>query len=97
MEHREARELLATEIAKYRDKPYAELAAMIDDSDHPAFALVGPSGSEYWVDIEAFWDGFDSSSNVVRLRGAICGGGIDYQVPVCNDFLKAEDGTFVDE
>ncbi len=97
MEHIEARELLAAEIAKYRGRTYAELAEMVGDPDHPAFEVLGQSGSRYWLEIEAFWDGLDHLSNVVRLRGAICGSGIDYQVPLCDDFLKAADGSFVDE
>ena len=97
MAHSEARTLLAAEIAKYRRWPFSDLAAMVGAIDHPGFDVVGESGAKYWLEIEAFWDGFDASSNVIRLRGAICGGGIDYQVPICDDFLKAADGSFVDE
>ena len=93
----EARTLLAAEIAKYRHWPFSDLTAMVGAVDHPAFEVVGDSGTKYWLEIEAFWDGFDASSKVIRLRGAICGGGIDYQVPICDDFLKAEDGSFVGE
>jgi hypothetical protein len=89
----EARALLIAELAKYRGRPYEELVAFIGDEDHPAFEVKAPSGAEYWIEVEVFED----SKEVLRVRAAICGGGIEYQVPVCDDFLKRADGSFVGE
>ncbi|MGH7694902.1 MAG: hypothetical protein ACRENH_07970 [Gemmatimonadaceae bacterium] len=95
MEHAEARRLLAAELGTYRQRSYSDLIAMIEDENHPAFDVIGRDGHHYWLEVQAFWD--DDDTNVVRVRGAICGGGIDYQVPICADFLRAADGSFVDE
>ncbi len=100
-EHAEAQSILANELAKFRSLSYADLVRLFED--HPTYEITGASGAEYWIDIYPLWDGWDmvdgvpQHSDILRLRGSICGGGIDYQAPLCDDFLIAPDGSFIGE
>jgi hypothetical protein len=92
-----ARGIASAQLAAYRTKSFQELAALVGDDDHPAGEFQGGDGLTYWLEIEVFCDNADSSDQVLRVRASICGGGVGYQAPLCDDFLIAADGTFADE
>ena len=92
-----ARSIVSTQLAAYRAKSFQELSLLVGDDDHPAGEVQGDDGLTYWLEIEVFCDNPDSSGQVLRVRASICGGGVDYQAPLCDDFLIAADGTFVGE
>jgi len=63
----EARTIVKEKLEPYRHKSYAELVEMVGKPD--TFEITGPSGTEYQVEIEAFWD--DKPNNNVRVMAAI--------------------------
>ena len=97
MTHSVARSIASTQLLAYRTIPFQELAALVGNDDHPAGEIKGEDGLVYWLEIEVFCDSIEPSGQVLRVRAAICGGGIDYEAPICDDFLITSHGTFVDE
>jgi hypothetical protein len=93
MNKAEAKAILAERLRRYRDLPYASLVERVGTVE--AEEVTGPSGTRYQLEFEPIWDG--SPGGDVRMLGAIDDGGIRAFVPVCEDFIKAPDGGFVDE
>lgn len=91
----EARAILTAEMQKYRAKSYEELVSMIGD-DHN-YEVLGPSGTAYQLDIQAFWDNPKKPNEVLRVMGGIDDGGLSAFSPMTDSFLMAPDGTFVGE
>lgn len=94
MNKAEARNLLAGELAPYRDWPYEQLCGMVD-APKRTFAMVAPSGTVYQIDIYAYWDG--ATHGDVRVTGCIDDGGWRAFFPLGDSFIKAADGSFVGE
>lgn len=93
MNAQEARTILAAKLAEYRAWPYARLAGRVGDEDH--FEIAGPSGADYHVEIQFFWD--DHPIQTVRVMGSVDDGGLRAFVPLCASFLLAPDGQFAGE
>lgn len=94
MNENEARIILAQELAKYRARPYNELALLDGRSEH--FERIAPSGTAYQVEIQVFWD--DKSKQSLRVQGAIDDGGLlRGMIPWTEDFIILPDGSFVGE
>ena len=93
MNKEEARALAAVELEKYRKKSYRELVKLIDEPENRE--VVGSSGIKYQLEINALWD--DKPNGVLRVMSAIGDDGITAYVPLCDDFLIAPNGKFVDE
>ena len=93
MDSDEARELLLAELERYRQTPYRELRRLLKEQDH--FEVAGPSGTNYQIEIQAFWDSGPEGN--LRIRGAVDDGGLRAFVPLIEDFIVTPAGTFVGE
>lgn len=67
MDREEALSLLNAHLGQYRKLSYAELAAKIGHEEFPA--VVGPSGTEYQMEIHICWD--HKPDGDVRVMGSI--------------------------
>jgi len=91
MDKREAKELLDSELGKYRTRPYEELLPLRGEPD--VYSFVGPSGKRYQVEVQAFWD--SGRPGNLRVMASIDDGGLSAFRPLCKDFIIAPDGTFI--
>jgi integrase len=64
----EAREILRTELARFREVAYDQLVAMVDAPKRTT-EIVGPSGTRYYLDTVVYWDG--EAGGDVRVIGMI--------------------------
>jgi hypothetical protein len=90
----EAREIITSELAKYRNWSYDKLIALVD-APKRSFEVVGTSGKRYHIDISAHWDA--KPKDDVRVFGCIDDSGWRAFLPMSNSFIKASDGSFVGE
>jgi hypothetical protein len=95
MDHPEARRLLLQQLSKYRQMSYAELAALVGETE--IGELAGESGTRYQFEIDFVWDSPKKPNDIVRVLGSIDDGGIRAFVPLTEGFLMAPDGTLVGE
>jgi hypothetical protein len=93
MNNEEAITLLEQELARFRDEPYADLVNRMSVGSH--FDRAGPSGTNYQVEIEVFWE--DRPGGNILVMGSIDDGGWRAFVPLNRSFIKAPDGSFVGE
>jgi hypothetical protein len=93
LDNDEAKSLLTSHLRSYRDRTYAELAALIGTVQ--VAQLAGAGGVEYQVEITFHWD--DRSGGDIRVMGSIDDGGWRAFIPLCDSFIMAPDGTFVGE
>ena len=108
MSQKEAQDLISEKVGKYREKRYEDLVEMIKQKPE-RYELTGPSGTEYFIEIEAFWD--DKPNGDIRVIGSI-----DEQpnkpifadkpllrwIPIysstaTDDFILSPSGKFIDE
>jgi hypothetical protein len=94
MDRREAREIIASELAKYRTWSYDQLRAIVD-APEGTFEVTGASGKRYYIDIYAHWD--SKPEGDVRVISCIDDGGWRVFLPMSDSFIKAPDGSFVSE
>jgi hypothetical protein len=94
MDKREARGILAEEIAKLRMKSYDDLRArLLGGSEN--FEVVGASGARYQLELEAVWD--SGENGPLRVFVLIDDGGWRAFSPMSDSFIVAPDGSFVGE
>ena len=93
MDKQEAKQLLATKAAEYRQFAYADLAARVGEVE--CYSVNGPSGAEYQIEIQFLWDGKPGGN--LRLVGSIDDGGLYAFVPLCDDLIVTPEGKYVDE
>ena len=93
MDKQEAKMLLTTKLGEYRRLAYDELVAKIGDVD--CLEVTGPSGVEYQIEVQFFWDG--KADGNLRVMGSIDDGGLRAFMPLCDSFIIAPDGRFVGE
>ena len=94
MDREEALSLLDAHLDNYRKSPYAELAAKIGHEEFPE--VVGPSGTEYQIEIQVCWD--DKPGGDVRVLGAIDDGTFRGAFkPVCSDLIVRPDEHDLDD
>lgn len=89
MNKAEAREILRTELAKFREVAYDQLVSMVDAPKRTT-EIVAPSGARYYLDTVVYWDG--EAGGDVRVIGMIDDGGWRAFVPMSECFIKAPDG-----
>jgi hypothetical protein len=93
MDRAEAQQLLAARIAELRSETYESLVARRDQhNDRPRVAA---SGKEYQVDTVIFWDG--GPPNLRVLVTVDDGGSSAIYSRVRDGFIRAPDGSFIDE
>ena len=90
MDRREAIDILAHELAKYRTHSYEQLRAIVD-APKRTFEVVGPSGTRYYVDVRIIWD--EKPQGDVRVIGCIDDGGWRGFLPLTDSFIKEADGA----
>ena len=93
MDREEALSLLDAHLDQYRKLPYAELAAKIGHEEFPE--VVGPSGTEYQIEIQVCWD--DKPGGDVRVLGAIDDGGLRAFMPLCSGLIVRTDDLDFDK
>ncbi len=98
----EARDLLAKELARFRQTPYSELANRAargyDEDTCEHVEVIGPSGAEYQMEIHFMWDGLRGTTEDVRVMGTIDNGYAPSAImPLCDSFIMARDGHFIGE
>ncbi len=94
MNKKEALTVLLEQVAQYRSQPYEKLLRLLDDQDE--LVCDGPSGTKYYIEVQAFWD--DPPKPDLRVRGAINDDGLLSAIsPLCDDFIIRPDGSFVGE
>ena len=93
MDKREAKALLAAQLAQYRSRSYTDLQRLLTTRDTPNAR--GESGIVYQLVFDAFWD--DKRRGHLRVMGSIDDGGIRAFFPLCDSFIMAPDGTFIGE
>lgn len=94
VDKKEAREILAAYMARYRAMSHAELAVLIGEVQvHEA---TGASGSDYILEFDVLWDrGPDGN---IRVIGGIDDGGFRSAFsPLTDDFIMTPDGEFLGE
>jgi hypothetical protein len=94
MDRREACEIIANEVAKYRTRSYDQLRAIVD-AQKGSFQITGASGKRYYLDIYVHWDAKPEGN--VRVIGCIDDGGWRAFLPLSESFIKAPDSSFVGE
>jgi len=93
MNNSEAKSILNEELARYRERPYAELFSLIDFNE--TVERIAPSGVTYQIQVQIFVD--DASRQTLRVMGAVDDGGWRAFAPLCDSFILAPDGSFVGE
>ena len=88
MNRDEALALLNAKLDDYRTMSYADLIAKIGDEEFPE--VVGPSGTEYQIEIQIRWD--HKPNGDIRVMGTIDDGTFRGAFrPVCEDLIVTPD------
>jgi hypothetical protein len=90
----EASNILGAELEPLRSASYSDLLARLLDQQE-SFERVGASGNSYTIELRAFWDGEPQGN--LRVRAMINDGGWRAFAPLVEDFIRAPDGSFIDE
>ena len=94
MDKKEAKRILAEELAKYRSRSYEKLKRLVSDVD--AYTVIGDSGADYQIEIEAVWDN-NMPDGDLRVIAGIDDGGWRAFCPLTDDFVISPSGDFVVE
>ena len=95
MDRNEARTVLATHLASFRRRSYADLVTLIGDVQ--VAEISGPSGAQYQIEVEVMWDSPDQRTNI-RVLGAIDDGRfLSSLTPLGDSFILSPAGRFVGE
>ena len=79
MNNIEAREILARELAPYRERSYEQLCSLAEGPKR-VIQVVGPSGTTYQIDVSVYWDAKPHGN--VRVIGSIDDDGLASVHPV---------------
>jgi hypothetical protein len=95
MDKSEARQVLSKHLASFRGRSYEQLVGMIGTIS--VVEIRGPSGAEYQIEVEVFWDSPKVKTNV-RVLGAIDDGRFFAALtPLTDSFALGPDGKIVGE
>ena len=90
MDKQQARAILDKELEKYRQMSYARLAELI--GEEIVFALAGPDGVEYQIEVDVVWDDPRQPGERLRVLGSIDDGRFPAAfAPLTLDFLVLPD------
>lgn len=92
MNREEALAVLREKLAAYRQSPYGELQAKVGEGDH--FNIVGPSGVEYQVEVQVFWESAPDGNLLVV--GSVDDGGLRAFMPLTESLLVEPAETSAD-
>ncbi len=91
-----AREILESELKKYRSMGYQELSSLIDSPRN--YQMIGPDGCDYQLEVQAFWDQPRKPGGDLRVIASIDDGGFLSSLrPLTLDFILTREGEFVGE
>lgn len=93
MDKEEAAQLLRAHLEEYRRRSYAELVAILGETQ--VAEIHGASGETYQIEVQVFWDGRPGGDALVA--GSIDDGGWRAFVPLTDSFILSPDGSFVGE
>jgi hypothetical protein len=94
LDKQEASQILSEKAQELRSLTYDELRERYW-GDGVATTVSGPSGCQYQLEIQAFWD--DKAARTVRVALGIDDGGWRAFIPLTTSFIIAPDGSFVDD
>ena len=86
--------MIEEQLLPYRKKTYGELLEMIGKQPVTG-QMTSPDGVEYQFEIAAFWDNRPNGN--IRVMGEVDDGGVRAFFPLCSDFIKAPNNTFIGE
>ena len=89
MDSEEAREILRRHLETFGDRPYAELVALIGETQ--VAELTAQSGKSYQIEVEALWDSEPGGS--VLVVGSIDDGKWRAFFPLTQSFIMSPDGS----
>lgn len=96
MNKEEAKSILYQELEDYRAKSYEELTTLIGSPHN--FERKSPSGNNYLIEMQAFWDTPGDASGNLRVIASIDDNKfISVFMPISADIIKSPDGKFVGE
>ena len=84
----EAKAILAKELIEFTARPYVELVAAIKKTD--VKNVVGESGVNYQIEIEAFWD--SKPKEDLHILASIDDGGWRAFIPLTDSLIMKPDG-----
>lgn len=94
MNKKEAKQILNSELEKFRNKTYEELKKSINKV--LAYNINKSDSENYQIEIQFFWD--DKPDEDIRVIGSIDNGrGLSTFIPMTNSFIKNSSNNFVDE
>ena len=85
MDKSEAQKVLSEQLARFGQRTYSELLALVESGHVEDFEIRGASGTTYQVEVQFFWD--DKPRGAVRVIGSIDDGGLRAFVPLTQTFL----------
>lgn len=85
---------MEAELNQWRSIPYSILSERVD-ADPVIKEVRSSTGTMYQIEVMVYWDARPEGN--IRVIGAVDDGGIRAFSPVCSDFIKAPDNTFVGE
>jgi hypothetical protein len=94
MDKEEARSVLREHLRTHRARSYADLTANIGNAG--CVEVTGPSGLKYQIEVDVLWD-HKPGGNIGVMAGIDDGTFRAALSPLIDSFIKAPDGTFVDE
>jgi hypothetical protein len=96
MDKEEAKNVLVEVFNEYHAMSHEELVALIQSP--LALERLGPSGVEYQIEIQAFWDEPRKGEGNLRVIASIDDGRFPHVfLPMTTDFIMKSDGSFVGE
>jgi hypothetical protein len=94
MDKKEAKDILAKELELYRNRSYADLLYLLNTQD--TMEVTGSSGVVYQLEFHAVWD--SKKGGNLRVIGEIDDvGWRAFFFPLTDDFIIAQDGSFIGE
>ncbi len=87
--------MLGSTLAPLRVLPYEALVSRFIDASPEVDDMRGQSGACYQLELQGFWD--EGHVGPIRIMACIDDGGLRAFKPLCADFIKAPDGSFVGE
>jgi len=93
MDKIEARQVLAEHLARYRSQSHSQLSALVESKHVDALTAKAPSGKEYHLEFNFFWD--NKSSGHIRVVGSVCDGGWRCYFPLTETFIMRSEGSIV--
>src|SRR5262245_18360852 len=61
--------IISEHLTRYGRRPFQELRSLVESKQVDVFAVKGPSGADYQIDIQFVWD--DQLRGTIRVLGSI--------------------------